>query len=344
MNKNNCTRKDVAKLANVSETVVSYVVNNNRYVAAEKRERVLKAISALNYQPNNIARALKGKGSNHLVFVADKISTEHFGVLVEQMDSFAYEQGYLISLLANRNTPDFVPQLISRRPDGIIVSSVSITAHCLDQLASSNIPVVLLGNRNYANLDSRIGVINTGIKQGVQDGIQHLVQQGCSNIFYVDRVSATGNFSDTDDLRLTSFIEYMISANLNFSHQNIFTGYNTEVALTTALVKQMQSAKKMDGIIARNDNLACLVMNVLQEQGVKIPQQVKVVGFDNSRVSQLVTPKLTTIEIDRASIARGIIDMMNSMISGNQPASQQFNTKLIPRESTQCTATKTANG
>ena len=73
------TRKDVAQLAGVSETVVSYVLNNNRYVAQDKRERVLAAVEELNYHPNNIALALKGKGTNHILFICDTISNEYFG-------------------------------------------------------------------------------------------------------------------------------------------------------------------------------------------------------------------------------------------------------------------------
>ena len=119
------TRADVAKAAGVSETIVSYVVNNNRYVAKEKRQRVEEAIRALNYRPNNMARALKGKKSNQILFIADHITNEYFSSIVSAMDQYAYEAGYLISLCANRNTPEFVSQVISRQYDGIIVSSAS---------------------------------------------------------------------------------------------------------------------------------------------------------------------------------------------------------------------------
>lgn len=119
------TRSDVAKAAGVSETIVSYVINNNRYVAKEKRQRVEEAIAALHYRPNNVARALKGKRSNQLLFIADQITNEYFSRIVSEMDKYAYEAGFLISLCANRNTPEFVSQVISRQYDGIIISSIS---------------------------------------------------------------------------------------------------------------------------------------------------------------------------------------------------------------------------
>ena len=119
------TRADVAKLAGVSETIVSYVINNNRYVARDKRKRVEEAVKELNYRPNNMARALKGKQSNQLLFIADHITNEYFSSIVSEMDKYAYDAGYLISLCANRNTPEFISQVISRQYDGIIVSSAS---------------------------------------------------------------------------------------------------------------------------------------------------------------------------------------------------------------------------
>ena len=85
-NKERVTRADVAKMAGVSETVVSYVINNNRYVAMDKRKRVEEAVRALNYRPNNIARALKGKQSNQILFIADHITNEYFASIVSEMD------------------------------------------------------------------------------------------------------------------------------------------------------------------------------------------------------------------------------------------------------------------
>ena len=99
--KERVTRADVAELAGVSETIVSYVMNNNRYVAKDKRERVEEAVRLLNYRPNNVARALKGKPSNQILFIADHITNEYFASIVNEMDQYAYDAGYLISLRGN---------------------------------------------------------------------------------------------------------------------------------------------------------------------------------------------------------------------------------------------------
>ena len=86
------TRKDVAREAGVSETIVSYVLNKNRYVKEEKRQRVLEAVEKLQYQPNNIARALHGKGSRQILFIAEELSSGYFSELVSQMSSDRSEE------------------------------------------------------------------------------------------------------------------------------------------------------------------------------------------------------------------------------------------------------------
>ena len=141
------TRKDVADLAGVSETVVSYVINNNRYVAPDKRERVLKAIEDLKYRPSSIARAMKGKGVNAILFICDNMTNEHFGKIVDEMDRLAYDRNYLISLIRGRNDERFVNQVLSHPFDGIVISSADFDEKYVLQLIDSGIPVVLLINK-----------------------------------------------------------------------------------------------------------------------------------------------------------------------------------------------------
>ena len=184
------TRADVAKAAGVSETIVSYVVNNNRYVAKEKRQRVEEAIRALNYRPNNMARALKGKKSNQILFIADHITNEYFSSIVSAMDQYAYEAGYLISLCANRNTPEFVSQVISRQYDGIIVSSASFPEEYVSQLSQAGIPVVVFRRRLHLKPMEHAALMETGLYTGARKAVRHLMEKGCRNIVYVDRISA----------------------------------------------------------------------------------------------------------------------------------------------------------
>lgn len=331
---NKVTRKDVAIRAGVSETIVSYVINNNRYVAEDKRRRVLDAVKELNYHPNNSARALKGKPSGLIMFIADDIANEHFGLLVSKMEECAYSQGYLITLTGNRNTADFIFQIISRQPDGVVISSAAIRREYIQMLVDYGIPVVLIGSRDYDDMDPRISIVYTGLSEGIRTGVKLLAASGRKHLVHLDRISAQGHFSNMQDLRYRGFCEQVLESGLSLSKHSIITGCASEEELAQAIVDRINSGIPIDGIVARNDTLASIAITAIQSCGLSIPGDIAVVGFDNSRISKITSPKLTTVEIDRSSVATAIFNTLFSMINGGSPARLYFNTILIQREST----------
>lgn len=329
------TRADVARLAQVSETVVSYVINNNRYVAQDKRKRVEEAIRTLNYRPNNIARALKGKQSNQILFIADNITNEYFSNIVSAMDKYAYDSGYLISLCANRNTPEFVAQVISRQYDGIIVSSVTFPEEYVKRFAQAGIPVVVFRRVRHQRPSGNVAILGAGLYVGARAAVRHLIQKGCRNIIYVDRISSRGHFSTPDDLRFSGFIDEMKENGFGVDEQSIVKGCSTQEELKEAIKLLISQGEGADGIFGRNDMLACVAMSAVQELGWRIPEDIRVIGFDDSSISRLYSPKLSTIRLKQEEIAAAAINMLNQMINGTQPEDVDFDITLIERESTE---------
>lgn len=333
-NKKAPTRKDVAELAGVSETVVSYVINNNRYVAREKRERVLKAVEELKYRPSSIARALKGKRTNTILFICDNISTEYFGRIVDEMGRLAYDRDYLISLLRERNDEQFVTQVLSRSFDGIVISATSFDEKYVLRLIDSGIPVVLLMNKNYHQVGNRAAKIYTGLYEGMKQAVKLLVDQGRRKIVYVDRVSPHHNFSTIEDWRYSGFITQMQECGFHVSVDNILVGYETEEQLAEGLKQRIRDGLEVDAIIGRNDELACVAMSALQQCGLRVPKDVSVIGFDDSRISRYVTPGLSSVGIDRVAIAQEVLNAFDAMFSGNAPPEIHLHTQMIERGST----------
>lgn len=334
VNRKTPTRKDVAQMAGVSETIVSYVLNENRYVAKEKRERVLKAVERLQYRPNNIARALKGKRTNHILFICDNISNEYFGKVVEEMDRVSYERGLLISLLRGRNDEQFVSQVISRVFDGIVISSTSFEERYVMELIASGIPVVLLMNREYENVGNLASKIYTGLQNGVKDCVKLLAGQGRQHIVYIDRVSRIHRFSTLDDWRYNGFICQMQECGFRVTKENVITGYESEEQLFEGFQKRIRNGLAVDGIVGRNDSLACTAMTAVMGLGLRVPEDVGVIGFDNSRLSSYVTPRLSTVELNKTAIAEAILNAFEQMFSGEGPAVEYLEAHLIEREST----------
>lgn len=329
------TRADVAKMADVTGTIVSYVINNNRYVDKEKRKRVEEAIKLLNYRPNNIARALKVRSSSNIVFIADQITNEHFSQIINELDIAAYDKGYIVSICANRNTREFVSHIISRQFDGIVISSISFPEEYIQYFIDAKIPVVLLKNRNYKEIKG-IGMIDTGLYKGAKECVQHLVDRGRKSILYLDRTSSRGNFSTDTDFRLKGYKEQMKKNGIEISEDNIITGCENENQVIDKIKKRISDGFKADGIFARNDRLACMGMTAVKSLGLKIPEDIAIIGFDNSSLSKYTTPTLTTMEMQRSEIGKSAIEMLYQMIENGPEAalSKEFDTRLIIREST----------
>lgn len=326
------TRADVAKRAGVSVTVVSYVMNNNRYVDKEKREKVLRAAKELHYTPSHIARALKGKSSQHIIFIVDNTTNERFGKLMGEMDKIAYKMGSVVSLCANRNNPEFLRQIIARRFDGVIISSISFPDEYIQELVLAGIPVVILLSREYPNV-SGVGKIGTGLYHGAKQCIQYFYDQGRRHIVYIDRVSKHNHFSDMSDNRYRGFIHGMEAYGLEYDG-HIITRCTTEEQVQQMLSDYMKN-HPVDAILGRNDHMACVAMKAVQQMGYRIPEDVGIIGFDDSSVCRLVTPTLTSMKMQEASIARAAVEMLYQMQTDSRiPEQKTFSAHMVVRQST----------
>ena len=330
----NVTRKDVARLANVSETIVSYVLNKNRYVSKEKKERVLAAVEQLHYRPNSLARALKGKGSSYVLFIADNIENEYFGRLVKEMDSFAYDKGYVISLLGVRNNPDFVSRIMARQADAVIISSSTLEEKYIQSMLDGGLRVVLLMTRDYSGVDASAARIYTGIESGIMTGVRYLHEHGCRELVYVDRVSTRGHYSDRQDLRYRGFCHQMEVMGLPLTEDSFLSGCANHDELYEAVRRRVRDHTPGDGFVCRNDRLASTVLAALRDCSIRVPDEASVIGFDNASVSSIIRPSLSTLEIDRRGVAEAAIDLIESMNKDEQPQERLFTTRLILRETT----------
>ena len=332
--KERVTRADVAALAGVSETIVSYVINNNRYVAKDKRERVEEAVRVLNYRPNNVARALKGKPSNQILFIADHITNEYFASIVNEMDQYAYDAGYLISLCGNRNTQEFVSQVISRQYDGIIISSGSFPADYVEQFTKAGIPVVVFRRWQRQEYSGRVALLGTGLYQGARKAAEHLIACGCRHIVFADRISQNGHASKPDDLKLRGVVDALEAAGMSLPQESMISGWHSQEEMAEAVKQKLKSGVKIDGIFGKDYSIAHTAIMAAIQSGFRVPEDIKVVGFDDSSISRFCSPSMTTIRVDQKNIAKTAIDMLTKMVAGEQPESVEFDSILIEREST----------
>jgi len=324
------TRKDIAEEAGVSETVVSYVINGNRYVLAEKRKRVEEAIEKLNYRPNIMARALKGKQSNHILLVADDIKGEYFGKLMSEIDQLAYKEGYFVTLCEDRDDEDFIQRIYSRFFDGILIGSASFPIENIQRLINASIPVVLLEIRDYSSITGSFGLINTGLYDGAITAVNALYEKGRKNLLFLDRIGGKG--IDTSDWRTKGFLDQTERLELN---SDVLSGYQNAEELDQMLSEYMKNAP-VDGIVGRNDHVALIGMQVCKNAGIHIGMDCSVIGFDDSRSARYSDPPLTSIAINQKEIAKSVIFMLMTLMKKEEDQHilrECLSTTLVMRES-----------
>ncbi|NLL25126.1 MAG: LacI family transcriptional regulator [Spirochaetales bacterium] len=324
------TRKDIAKEAGVSETVVSYVINGNRYVLAEKRKRVEEAIEKLNYRPNTMARALKGKQSNHILLIADDIKGEYFGKLMSEIDQLAYKEGYFVTLCEDRADEDFIQRIYSRFFDGILIGSASFSVENIQRLINASIPIVLLEIKDYSSITGSFGLINTGLYDGAITAVNTLYEKGRKSLLFLDRIGGKG--TDITDWRTKGFLDQTKKLKLN---ADALSGYQNAEELDQMLSEYMKNAS-IDGIVGRNDYVALVGMQVCKNSGIRIGVDCSVIGFDDSRSARYSDPPLTSIAINQKEIARAVISMLMALMKkdeNHQILRENLSTTLVMRES-----------
>ena len=325
------TRKDVAREAGVSETIVSYVLNKNRYVKEEKRQRVLEVVEKLQYHPNNIARALHGKGSLQILFLAEELSSGYFSELVSQMSRDAYRRGYMISLCESQEEDEFVSQILSRQFDGLFVSASGVTDRELKLLVKSGIPMVLFLNREISCDLRDTVVVDTGLYEGSRECVKHLVKNGCRNFVYLDK---TGKQCDRD-IHLKGFLDQIKESGLVFEPEQKISGCKDTEELEERLQAILEKNPSVDAIVARYDNLAAVALSVAGRTGRKVPDDLMVTGFDNDFISNYVRPALTTVEIQKEEVAKSAMEALLSLIRHDGVDKKiSFTARLVIREST----------
>lgn len=325
------TRKDVAAEAGVSETIVSYVLNGNRYVKKDKKQRVLAAVEKLQYQPNNIARALHGKGSLQILFLAEELSSGYFSGMVSQMSRDAYKQGYMISLCESQEEEEFVSRILSRQFDGLFVSASGVTDRALQLLVNSGIPMVVFVNREISCETGKAVLVDTGLYEGSRSCVRYLAGTGCKRLVYLDK---PGKGCERD-LHFQGFLDQMEESKLGFTPEQQISGCRNIEEMTERLEALLKKDPLVDAVIARYDDLAAVALLAAKSAQRKVPEELSVIGFDNDFISGYVYPPLTTVEIPKEEVTGAAMKALLALISKEkQEKTLKFRTRLIIREST----------
>lgn len=317
------TIREVAKRANVSIATVSRVLNNNYPVSEDVKIKVLEAISALNYQPNGIARSLKSKRTYMIGIVVGDITNPYFMQIVKGVESVVTTKGYNIILGSTNENPTQELKLLrllnEKRVDAIILATCDNDGSYIKQLIEQGIPIVMV--------DRKIEGVNTDII--VEDNFSasynltnYLIKKGHKKISIVNGLLNISTGKERfegfkralEDNGIPIVEEYILKG--NFNREN---AYNSVKKMIETLESNLPTA-----IFAANNLMAEGAMIAIYEKKLRIPEDISIVSFGDISIPQLVKPKLTVISQNAYAIGQKAAEIVIERISGRKKEYKEF--------------------
>ena len=288
------TIKDVAKLSGISKSTVSRVINNKGYVSDEKRELVLKAMKELEYSPNLAARRLRGQLTTTIGVIVPKITNPFFSYLVDAIERAAYEQGYQVMIFQSNEDLQkeltFLNLLKTKQVDGIIMTAVENDWANVRPFLKYG-PIVLC---NVFIENSSVPIVRLNQYKGTYDSIRYLLESGYKKIAY-----CTGGFYSKEGKgreRNLGFQKAMEEAAIPIHPNWIFVDKHTIDDGRQVLKDIMKMKERPTAVFTGSDEVASGMIAEANANGIKVPDDLAIMGFDDQPIAQVVSPKLTTIK------------------------------------------------
>jgi len=324
---------DVARLAGVSTATVSHVINKSGRFSKETEEKVMKVIEQYGYVSNNNARSLKSSASHTVGLIIPNINNDFFSSIAVTIEQFFDYYDYSLFICNTDNDPQkerrYFRRLDSMRVDGIIV--ISCQKRIEKDVISRNIPIVLLDRIPENDMD--LPVVTSDSKNGIYQATTSLIEKGCRNIIFISSFLAT--YVSTN--RSEGYLEAMHDHGLPASRKSIIQLESgpSIVHSETSIYNYISRGNKVDGIVCTSDNQAIGAMEGVRRRGLRVPEDIKVYGFDNQFQSRISTPTLSTVERSPSSLGKISSEVLMNLIR-NKPAEKTtvLSCSLVQREST----------
>ncbi len=286
------TIKDIARKAGVSIATVSYVINKSRTVSPDLAERVKAAIDEIGYYPDTNARSLKSKRTCTIGLIVPDNANPFFAEIAKGVEDAGFEAGFNV-ILCNSNAMmerelAYINLLVSKRVDGVIFAPTTLSIQPVKRIVDLGIPVVVF-YREAHGLD--IDSIRIDNLDGSYRATRHLIELGHREIACIRPLS----METPSGRRVEGYQRAMEEAGLSWSAVLMPQGDNRISGGEEATHKLLENGKPFSAIFSTNDAMAIGAMRALHDAGLRIPDDVSVVGFDDITLARYSEPPLTTI-------------------------------------------------
>lgn len=327
---------DIAEALDVSPSTVSRSLKNHSSISTNTQRRVKKQAKKMGYRSNIFAKNLRRKKTNTLGVIVPKLDSRFMSSVIAGMEEIANENGYTLiisqSLEKAQKEVSNVETMFESRVDGLIVSLAYDTedfSH-FDSIIDNNIPLVFFDRVAYYRSSTNIVIDN--VRAGHQ-AVTHLLEQGCKRIVHITSNLSKNVYED----RLKGYKKALGDFDIGFNPEYLIQNDLSNEAGLAAARQIMDMSPLPDGLFVANDACAIACMSMLKENGIKIPSDIAVVGFNNDPISRFVEPKLTTINYHGNEMGKVVArNLINHLNGDNYIAVTDaiiLNAELIIRES-----------
>lgn len=326
------TIKDVAKLAGVSVATVSRVINDSPKASDASRQAVTSAMEELNYHPNANARALAQQTTETIGLIVGDVSDPFFGAMVKAVEQVAYRTGNFL-LIGNgyhneQKERQAIEQLIRHRCAALVVHAKKIPD---DELISlmKQMPGMVVINRILPGFEQRCVALDD--RFGAWLATRHLIQQGHTKIGYL---CSNHQISDAED-RLQGYYDALTEHGLPINDRLVTYGEPDESGGEQAMTELLGRGKNFSAVACYNDSMAAGALGVLNDNGIDVPKEISLIGFDDVLISRYVRPRLTTVRYPIITMAEQAAELALALAENRElpEITHMFSPTLVRRHS-----------
>lgn len=301
--KNKSTIKDIANVLNISAAAVSKALHDDPRISKKTKKAVRQVAKNLNYQPNHLASALRKGKSNLVGVIVPRTNSNFFSSVIQNMEEVLNKEGYNIIITQSNESYkkecDNIDTLLFTQVDGIIASMANETVdlNYYEKIKLKGVPLILFDRgENDLNVDY-IGINDYDSSHMI---VNHLVEQGCKRIAHIGGYRHTRIFNN----RIRGYVDALKKHNLPLDNELLIESSLTTQDGRENMLQLLALEDRPDAVYVAGDYAALGALQVLNENNIKIPDEMALVGFGNEPFSAMVTPSITSVNQHSAEIGK----------------------------------------
>ena len=323
------TLKDVAKEAGLAVETISRVLNNRGYISEKTKKKVYDAMQKIGYRPNIVARTLSKGRSDAIAVIVPHMIHPYFSQMLSEIESYAAEKQYQVFVNNSTGDPQKEKNVLELCENslvaGVLIFSQQVKPETLKKF---NLPIITIERF----IEGGTGCVLCDNYRGGQIAAEELISKGCKNLLMLGSVWQS---KMPADVREDGFMDVCRKKGVNAKVLTSDSQEYKEMEYHESIIKALKEFPETDGVFCSSDLIAAQVLQAAAVMGKRVPEDIKIIGFDDTELAKLTTPPLTTVHQPIREMARLAIDMiLNTMENKEVQERNVLDVQLVVRGTT----------